>query len=98
MLQEIDPAYDALVAVDVKNDFCPGGCLAVPDGDRVVPVLNRYIQRFRQLKASIVASRDWHPPVTKHFRSGEGCGRPTASRAPRVVSSTRTWPCPRRPS
>lgn len=72
MLDEIDPAYDALVVVDVQNDFCPGGALAVPQGDRVVPVLNRYIRRFRALKARIYVSRDWHPAVTKHFEASGG--------------------------
>ncbi len=54
----IDPARDALVAVDVQRDFCPGGSLAVPEGDLVVPVINRL------LVASwpAVATRDWHPP------------------------------------
>lgn len=76
MLRRIDPAYDALLVVDVQNDFCPGGSLAVPAGDRVVPVLNRYIQRFRELKAPIYASRDWHPPATRHFQSGGGVWPP----------------------
>ena len=76
MPEKIDPTYDALVVVDVQNDFCPGGSLAVPDGDRVVPLLNRYIERFRKLKASIYASRDWHPPVTKHFQAYGGVWPP----------------------
>ncbi len=76
MPEKIDPNYDALVVVDVQNDFCPGGSLAVPAGDRVVPVLNRYIQHFRELKAPIYASRDWHPPVTKHFQAGGGVWPP----------------------
>ncbi|MFQ5893332.1 MAG: isochorismatase family protein, partial [Nitrospinota bacterium] len=65
MTTTIDPARDALVVVDVQNDFCPGGALAVPDGDQVVRVLNQYIERFSALKAPIFASRDWHPRVTK---------------------------------
>ena len=76
MLETIDPAFDALVVVDIQNDFCPGGSLAVPGGDRVVPVLNRYIQRFRQLKAPIYAARDWHPAVTKHFQAHGGAWPP----------------------
>jgi len=76
MAETIDPAYDALVIVDVQNDFCPGGSLAVPGGDRVVPVLNRYIKRFQALKAPIYASRDWHPPVTKHFQAYGGVWPP----------------------
>jgi len=51
----------ALLIVDVQNDFCPGGALAVPGGDRVVPVLNNYIRIFQDKTAPIVATRDWHP-------------------------------------
>jgi nicotinamidase/pyrazinamidase len=58
----------ALLFVDVQNDFCPGGSLAVRDGDRVVPVLNRYTQQFREQGLPVFASRDWHPPTTKHFQ------------------------------
>jgi nicotinamidase/pyrazinamidase len=53
----------ALLIVDVQNDFCPGGALAVQDGDKVVPVINKIMNRFDV----IVASKDWHPSVTKHF-------------------------------
>ena len=40
------PSKDALILVDVQNDFCPGGALAVKDGDQIVPVLNHYIDKF----------------------------------------------------
>jgi nicotinamidase/pyrazinamidase len=63
---------DALVIVDVQNDFCPGGALAVKDGDQVVPVLNRYINRFAQAGLPIFATRDWHPEKTSHFNTGGG--------------------------
>jgi nicotinamidase/pyrazinamidase len=72
----IDPARDGLVLVDVQNDFCPGGSLAVPEGDRVVPVLNGYVQRFLAAGAPIFASRDWHPARTKHFRADGGLWPP----------------------
>jgi nicotinamidase/pyrazinamidase len=52
---------DALIIVDLQNDFCPGGALAVPEGDKIVPVLNAYIERFSNSKSLIVATRDWHP-------------------------------------
>ena len=52
---------DALLIVDVQRDFLPGGALAVPDGDRVIPALNRWIRRFQEAGQLIVASRDWHP-------------------------------------
>lgn len=51
----------ALIVVDVQNDFCPGGALAVPEGDRVVPILNKYIRIFEAKDAPIIATRDWHP-------------------------------------
>ncbi len=52
---------DALVVVDVQNDFLPGGALAVPEGDAVVPVLNAWIARFTAAGLPIAATRDWHP-------------------------------------
>ena len=55
----------ALLIVDVQNDFCPGGSLAVPEGDKVVAVINELMRRFDV----IVASKDWHPPETVHFRN-----------------------------
>ena len=58
---------DALIIVDVQNDFCPGGALAVPEGDRVVPVLNEYAARGQAAGIPIYASRDWHPRRTTHF-------------------------------
>ena len=61
----------ALLVVDVQNDFCPGGALPVPNGDRVVPVLNHYITDAIQRGMPIYVSRDWHPPATRHFRQ---CG------------------------
>ncbi len=53
----------ALFIVDVQVDFCPGGALPVPDGDKVVPVINDLMNYFDV----ILASKDWHPPKTKHF-------------------------------
>lgn len=61
-----------LLVVDVQNDFCPGGALAVPEGDRVVPVLNRYVDFFYKKNLPIFASRDWHPEETKHFTDSGG--------------------------
>jgi nicotinamidase/pyrazinamidase len=62
----------ALLIVDVQKDFCPGGALPVPDGDRVVPVLNGYIADLTTRGSPIYASRDWHPPVTRHFQPSGG--------------------------
>ncbi len=63
---------DALLIVDVQNDFCPGGALAVPDGDEVIPVINEYIRQFADLGAPVFASRDWHPRESKHFMAWGG--------------------------
>jgi nicotinamidase/pyrazinamidase len=66
------PNKDALIVVDVQNDFCPGGTLAVKGGDQVVLVLNRYIDQFTKAGSPIFATRDWHPEKTSHFISGGG--------------------------
>jgi nicotinamidase/pyrazinamidase len=72
-LQTFTPqSGDALLIIDVQVDFLPGGSLAVPDGDRVVPVLNGYIAAFRRAGLSIVATRDWHPPDHCSFRAQGG--------------------------
>jgi nicotinamidase/pyrazinamidase len=63
---------DALIIVDVQNDFCPGGALAVSGGDEVVPVLNRVIEKFTAAGLPIFATRDWHPEKTSHFRAYGG--------------------------
>jgi nicotinamidase/pyrazinamidase len=62
----------ALLVVDVQNDFCPGGALAVLDGDDVVPPLNKLIDEFLQRGDPVYLSRDWHPPTTKHFSAYGG--------------------------
>ncbi len=59
---------DILLAVDVQNDFCPGGALPVPRGDEIVPVINALAQRF----ANVVVVQDWHPPGHKSFASTHG--------------------------
>lgn len=62
----------ALIVVDVQNDFCPGGTLAVAHGDEVVGPLNRKIDEFLERGAPVYKSRDWHPPATKHFTTYGG--------------------------
>lgn len=62
MMRMTFDARDALLIVDVQRDFLPGGALGVPEGDAVVPVLNRYITLARSRGMAIYASRDWHPP------------------------------------
>jgi nicotinamidase/pyrazinamidase len=63
---------DALIIVDVQNDFCPGGALPVPEGDQVIPVLNDYITIFKTAHAKIFATRDWHPPNHISFKAQGG--------------------------
>lgn len=62
----------ALLIVDVQNDFCPGGALAVPNGDEVVKPLNRMVNLAKKNGWLILASRDWHPAVTIHFKDYGG--------------------------
>jgi len=66
----------ALIVVDVQNDFCPGGALPVPEGDKIVPVINNYIDLFRNAGAFIFFTRDWHPKDHISFRSYGGMWPP----------------------
>lgn len=78
---------DVLVVVDVQNDFCPGGALAVPHGDAVAPVINSLAGQFR----NVVLTQDWHPPGHLSFASTHPGRRPfetiTAAYGPQVL-----WP------
>jgi nicotinamidase/pyrazinamidase len=67
---------DALVIVDVQNDFLPGGALAVKNGDKVVPTLNEYIDLFLTKGLPIVATRDWHPINHCSFQAQGGTWPP----------------------
>jgi nicotinamidase/pyrazinamidase len=62
----------ALIVVDVQNDFCPGGTLAVAEGDQVVAPLNKLIKEFLERGEPVFKSRDWHPAQTKHFQAFGG--------------------------
>ncbi len=61
---------DVLIVIDVQNDFCPGGALAVADGDRVIEVIHRIAPRFEH----IVLTQDWHPAGHHSFASAHGKG------------------------
>lgn len=61
---------DALLVIDVQNDFCPGGALAVPDGDAVVPLINQLAPRF----SHVVMTQDWHPAGHASF-AGSHAGK-----------------------
>jgi nicotinamidase/pyrazinamidase len=78
---------DVLLVVDVQNDFCPGGALAVRRGDEVVPIINRLASRF----ANVVLTQDWHPPDHLSFASAHPGRKPfeivTAAYGPQVL-----WP------
>ena len=63
---------DLLLIVDVQNDFCPGGALAVPRGDEIVPLVNRIAAGF----AHVVLTQDWHPPGHSSFASAHPGKRP----------------------
>ncbi|WP_370301397.1 bifunctional nicotinamidase/pyrazinamidase [Pseudooceanicola sp.] len=56
---------NALIVIDVQNDFCPGGALAVPEGDAVVPVINAMMDQFE----SVILTQDWHPAGHSSFAS-----------------------------
>ena len=78
---------DVLIVVDVQNDFCPGGALAVPRGDEVVPIVNRLAARFR----NVVLTQDWHPARHFSFASSHPGKKPydtiAASYGPQIL-----WP------
>ena len=66
---------DLLLIIDVQNDFCPGGALAVADGDAVVPVVNRLAERFDH----VVLTQDWHPAAHSSFASSHPGAAPFSS-------------------
>lgn len=63
---------DALLVVDMQSDFCPGGNLAVEEGDRVVPVLNKWIDGAQRENIPVFMSRDWHPKGHCSFKEEGG--------------------------
>jgi nicotinamidase/pyrazinamidase len=66
---------DVLLIIDVQNDFCPGGALAVADGDAVVPVINRLSERFDH----VVLTQDWHPSGHSSFATSHPGSAPFES-------------------
>jgi len=59
------PANEALIVIDVQNDFCPGGALAVAGGDEIVPGINALMAEFQ----AVVLTQDWHPAGHSSFAS-----------------------------
>jgi nicotinamidase/pyrazinamidase len=82
-----DRDHDVLVVVDVQNDFCPGGALAVPDGDAVVPAINRIAPNYDH----IVLTQDWHPPGHRSFASAHP-GRAPYERVAMPYGEQVLWP------
>src|SRR5918912_1532408 len=78
---------DVLLVVDVQNDFCEGGALAVPRGGEVVPVINRLAAGFRH----VVLTQDWHPKGHRSFASAHEGRRPFESVAMPYGAQT-LWP------
>jgi nicotinamidase/pyrazinamidase len=77
----------ALIVTDVQNDFCPGGALAVPGGDQVVPVINRIMDGF----GVVVATQDWHPRHHLSFASNH-TGRKPFDTVPSGGMEQVLWP------
>lgn len=75
-IEEMLHPGDALFMVEVQIDFCPGGALPVPDGDKIVPVLNRWIDAALAKKLPVYASRDWHPLQHPSFKAQGGLWPP----------------------
>ena len=67
-----DVTVTAVLVVDVQRDFCPGGALGVPNGDRVVKVLNPMLRAADARRLRVYATRDWHPHDSSHFLTGGG--------------------------
>lgn len=63
---------DALIVVDMQVDFMPGGALPVPGGDEVVDRVNEYVELFTRAGATVVFTRDWHPPNHVSFKTRGG--------------------------
>ncbi|MDF1721436.1 MAG: bifunctional nicotinamidase/pyrazinamidase [Minwuia sp.] len=86
-MARLDPARDLLLLIDIQNDFCPGGALAVADGDAVVPLANRLSDRF----SHVALTQDWHPAGHASFASSHPGAEPfstiPASHGPQTL-----WP------
>ena len=67
---------DALIIVDMQKDFMPGGALPVPEGDKIVPVLNNYIKLFAEKNLPVYFTRDWHPENHISFQNFGGIWPP----------------------
>lgn len=71
-MNQLNPEQDALLVVDMQNDFLPDGSLAIPNGDSIIPTINSYIEKFARAGAAIFASRDFHPADHISFKEQGG--------------------------
>ena len=67
---------DALIVVDMQKDFMPGGALPVPEGDSIIPTVNRYIEAFEKRGLPVFFTRDWHPENHISFKGYGGVWPP----------------------
>lgn len=72
MIEFTSRPSDALLVIDVQNDFCTGGALAVPDGEAVVPLINDLMSQF----STVIATQDWHPQAHSSFASSHAGAEP----------------------
>jgi nicotinamidase/pyrazinamidase len=77
----------ALLIIDVQNDFCPGGALAVPGGNRIIPLINRISSRFD----TVIATRDWHPEGHISFASSHP-GKKALDQVEATTGEQTLWP------
>ncbi len=66
------PAHHALIVIDVQNDFCPGGALAVAQGDAIIPQINALMGQFQ----TVVLTQDWHPADHSSFAANHAGAAP----------------------
>ena len=85
---------DALIVVDVQNDFCPGGALPIEHGDTVLPVINRWIAAAVAKGVPVYASRDWHPVGHASFQERGGPWPPHCIQNKMALNFTPISSCP----
>jgi len=86
LADEVEYMRSALIVVDVQNDFCPGGALAVPRGDEVVPIANALLEKF----PISILTQDWHPKG--HISFASSAGKPPYSLDENVKPPRMLWP------
>ena len=82
------PAHHALIVIDVQNDFCPGGALAVAQGDAIIPQINALMGQFQ----TVVLTQDWHPADHSSFAANHAGAAPFSTVQMPYGAQT-LWPC-----